>query len=78
MISSVWVVGDNHTKLEMPSGEMVRPFVLEIFQVVFGRSSTFRNEKVRGSLYDPQNLAFSRNPAQPAIRLGRSTCYDVP
>jgi hypothetical protein len=67
--SADWVVEHNQIRLKRVTGEVVRPTAMEILQAVFGRSCKLGEEEVRSPLEDLSNLTFSRQPANPALRI---------
>lgn len=69
MISATWVVEDNQIKLKPVTGESFRPSAIEIFQVLFGRSVKIGTHVFQSPLVDLPNLKFSRQPANPALKI---------
>lgn len=69
MNSSVWVVKNNQIELKRALGVMVRTSAMEIYQVVFGISDSVGGEFVSNPAEDIPQIAFSRQPARPALRI---------
>jgi SNF2 family DNA or RNA helicase len=69
MTSASWIVEGSRIFLKKASGELVLPPALDIFRAVFGRLRVCAGQPVRSPVEDIAGLAFSREPAQPAVFL---------
>jgi SNF2 family DNA or RNA helicase len=70
--TATWAAYGPHILLEKSSGERVQPTAKDIFGAAFGRVWVYEDEIVRCPQEDIPTLAFSRQPAQPAVRLSGS------
>ncbi|WP_244786440.1 DEAD/DEAH box helicase [Cupriavidus pauculus] len=69
MTTATWVAEGSRILLEKASGERVLLPAMDIFKAVFGHLRFCADEVVRSPVDDVPSLTFSRQPAQPAIRL---------
>ncbi|RDK09130.1 DEAD/DEAH box helicase [Cupriavidus lacunae] len=69
MTTATWVAEGCRILLKKTSGERVLLPAMDIFKAVFGHLRVCADEVVRSPVDDIPSLTFSRQPAQPAIRL---------
>ena len=64
-----WILEEACVRLKLSTGETAEPTAAEVFKAAFGRSVEWRGIAVGNPLVDLPDLAFSREAAQPLLRI---------
>ena len=72
MTAARWILEDDRIRLKLSTGETAEPTSSEVFKAAFGRSTDWRGIPVGNPLSDLANLSFSREAAQPLLRVQAS------